>query len=150
MKTSPLSFCKAPAALALALWMALFPTTATASFAGARSNSAVLFRALQNRGWDVRDCFSVGLLGKGRSTVISTTLLAGNTYKIAAAGCEDAYDVDIAVYDENGNLIDSDKDAQVLAVADITPRWSGTYFIKITMYNSTRNGAHYVVQYAYQ
>jgi hypothetical protein len=38
----------------------------------------------------------------------------------------------------------------VLAVADITPRWSGTYFIKITMYNSTRNGAHYVVQYAYQ
>ena len=47
-------------------------------------------------------------------------------------------------------LIDSDKDAQVLAVANITPRWSGTYFIKITMYNSTRNGAHYVVQYAYQ
>jgi|GEM_PF-2411609 len=25
---------------------------------------------------------------------------------------------------------------------DVGPAWSGTYFIKVTMYNSTYNGAH--------
>ena len=123
---------------------------ASASVAGAQYNANVLFRTLKGLGWNVRESFSYGLLAHGESQIIRTTLHAGNTYKIVAAGCEDAYDVDVAVFDENGNLIDSDHDTSRLAVADITPTWSGTFYIKVTMYDSTPNGAHFIVQYAYR
>ena len=122
---------------------------AEASRYGAQMRANVLFNALLERGWTVRESFSWGLLERGESAIIRTTLYAGNSYQIAAAGCEDAYDVDLAVFDENGNLIAQDQDNSQLAVAAITPRWTGTFYLKVTMYHSTSNGAHYVVQYAY-
>lgn len=129
----------------------LFPVRLVdASMLGARVNAAVLFDALQAAGWNVRDAGSVGLLARGGIGQIATTLYAGRTYKIAAAGCEDAYDVDIAVLDEDGNFIDGDNDSEKLAVADITPRWSGTYYVLVKLHDSTPNGAHVVVQYAYR
>lgn len=149
MNKTRFSFLKAPVALVLAVMIAGMPSTADASLAGARYNAAVLFNKLRINGWAVRDCFDVGLLKKGQSVLIRTTLLAGNTYKIASAGCEDGFDVDIAVFDENGNFVSGDRDTSQLAVADVRPAWSGTFFIKVTMHNSTWNGAHYVVQYAY-
>ena len=78
-----------------------------------------------------------------------TTLLEGYTYKIVAAGCADAYDVDIRVFDQNGNLIDGDDDTSNVAVADVTPRWTGTFNIVVTLYDSKYNGAHVFVEYAY-
>lgn len=123
---------------------------ASASTAGARRAAAVLFDVLRNNGWTVRDSYQTGLLSYRDEIIVETTLYAGNSYKLVAAGCEDAYDVDIAVFDENGNFIDGDDDTEQVAVADVTPKWSGTFFVKITMYDSTRNGAHWVLQYAYQ
>lgn len=122
---------------------------ASASVLGARVAASVLFDELRANGWNVRDCYSSGLLRYGQSTVISTTLYAENDYTFAAAGCEDARDVDIAVYDEDGNLVARDNDASVLAVAEVSPIWSGTFYVKVTMYNSVYDGAHYVLQYAW-
>lgn len=121
-----------------------------ASQAGARRNAARLFDVLRDKGWNVRDSFSMGFLERGESTLIRTTLQSGNTYKICAAGCEDAHDVDVFVYDENGNLIGSDDDTSPLAVATVTPKWTGTFYIKVRMYDSTPAGAHFIVQYAFQ
>jgi hypothetical protein len=137
--------------LVAGLLFALLPIQfSTASVAGARYTASAMFVGLQRQGWQCRDTFSQGLLRKGGSVVIATTLYAGNTYALAASGCEDAYDVDIAVYDEGGNYIGSDSDNSSLAVVRITPRWTGTYYLKVTMFNSTYNGAHYVMQYAYR
>ena len=87
-----------------------------------------------------------GLLAPGQSILIHTTLYNGNTYAFIAGGCEDAYDVDIAVYDENGNLVRRDNDNSAVGVAeDLRPRWTGKFYIKITLYRSTRNGAHYIL-----
>jgi hypothetical protein len=122
----------------------------TASVQGARISAATIFVKLKQRGYSLRDFFSSGLLRRGQSTVIATTLSAGNSYTLVAAGCEDAYDVDLAVYDENGNRIGSDGDSSAVAVVSVTPRWTGTYYLKVTMYNSTSNGAHYVLQYAFK
>ena len=121
-----------------------------ASQAGARRNADRLFDVLRDKGWNVRDTFTLGFLGRGESTIIRTTLQSGNTYKICAAGCEDAYDVDVFVYDENGNLIASDDDTSPLAVATVVPKWTGTFYIKVRMYDSTPAGAHFIVQYAFQ
>jgi len=126
----------------------LCPRFATASQESARRNAYALFMAL-NLNWDVRELYNGALLRRKQSVRFETTLREGNTYKIVAAGCDDAYDVDVRVFDENGNLIDRDVDSSKVAVADVTPKWTGTYYIVVTLYDSKYNGAHVFVEYAY-
>ena len=101
-------------------------------------------------GLAVREHYQSGLLRKGKSQVVKTTLHAGNEYYFVAGGCEDAYDVDIAIYDENWNLIERDNDNQAVAAVKVKPRWTGKFYVKITMYNSTSDGAHWVLQTAFK
>lgn len=125
--------------------------TADASLDGARRSASNLFKKLsKDLNLNVRDTYTRGLLRRGQSTTIRTTLHSGNEYYLVAGGCEDAYDVDIAVFDENGNLIAQDEDEESVAVARVMPKWTGTFFVKVTMYNSTANGAHFVLQYAWR
>ncbi len=105
---------------------------------------------LKELGWNVRDTYTTGLLRLGQSVVITTKLEKGNKYKLVAGGCNDASDIDIAVYDENDELISKDTDESVVSVAEITPKWSGEFKVKVTMYRSTKDGAHYVLQYAWR
>jgi hypothetical protein len=127
----------------------LSPQFAAASQESARRNAYALSMALEAAGFNVRELYNGTLLGRGQSVRFETTLRTGYTYKIAAAGCEDAYDVDVRVYDENGNLIDSDDDSSNLAMATVIPAWTGTYHIVVTLYRSAHNGAHVFVEYAY-
>jgi hypothetical protein len=155
MKTLPRKFrlpgSKTAKFVITGLLVTLIPwQMSTASVQGARITAATIFIKLRDRGYSLRDFFSSGLLRRGQSAVIATTLSAGNSYTLVAAGCEDAYDVDLAVYDENGNRIGTDSDTSDVAVVSVTPRWSGTYYLKVTMFNSTSNGAHYVLQYAFK
>ena len=129
----------------------LTPQTANASLSGAKRSAQQLFKKLsRDLNLNVRDTYTRGLLRRGQSTTIRTTLHSGNEYYLVAGGCEDAYDVDIAVFDENGNLIAQDEDEQPVAVVKVNPKWTGTFFVKVTMYNSTRDGAHFVLQYAWR
>ena len=106
--------------------------------------------ALLDRGWTVNRTYDKGLLARGQSINIFLTLRAGVRYKIVVGGCEDAYDVDALLYDENGNLISRDTDRSSLAVVDVIPNWTGPFILHVTMYDSTPGGAHYVVQYAWE
>ncbi len=132
----------------LSLCLVTLPT-GQASIAGARRTSAAMFLLLKSQGWEVREFASSGLLRRGRSTILRTTLYAGNDYRLVASGCEDSFDVDLAVYDEDGNLVGEDSDYTNLAVVAVTPRWTGTFYLKVTMADSTPDGAHWVVQYAF-
>jgi hypothetical protein len=127
-------------------------TPATASILGARVRAAQIFNALSSD-WYIRSHYNSGLLRVGQSAVIPTTLHAGRTYKIVAGGCEDAFDVDIAVFDSAGNLVARDSSTSTLAVADLRANWTGTVYIRVTMARVRPNSgaaAHYVVQYAYR
>ncbi|MGK0187515.1 MAG: hypothetical protein ACI9R3_003303 [Verrucomicrobiales bacterium] len=138
------------AAAALSLAVSGPGSTALASEFGASTSARSLLQSLRANGYSVRDQYNHGTLGHGQSTIVRTTLHKGNSYVLAAGGCEDAYDVDILIYDENGNLLDRDTDNSNLAVAEITPRWTGTFYIKIVMFDSTRDGAHWVLQTAWK
>ncbi len=149
--TSPLKL-RLLSGLALLVFSATVLThnTATASIAGARASARALLITLVDRlGLSVRDQYDQGLLQRGDFIVVETYLNAGNHYFLVAGGCEDAYDVDIDLFDENGGLIASDPDASSVAVAEVSPRWSGKFYVRITMYDSTPNGAHWVLQTAY-
>ena len=122
------------------------PRRADASIAGARLRAYQLADKMRAAGYTFTDGTS-GLLRKGEiSGLIKATLIKGNTYAFVAGGCEDAYDVDVIVYDENGNVIREDSDTEPIAVAEnITPQWTGDFFVRVRMYDCTSNGAHYVL-----
>lgn len=81
-----------------------------------------------------RDKASGRRLSNGESYRYSTTLYKGNTYYIFAAGDYDVKDLDIILYDENGNKIDEDKQTDALPIVEVTPRWSGEFVVKVHMY----------------
>lgn len=139
-------------ALMMIVSMTIAPTQVNASIEGARLRALQLFATLQQRfDLNVREDYWRGFLHRGEvSNPIRTTLYAGNNYKIVASGCEDAYDVDVIVFDENGNEVARDADSSFLAVANVTPAWSGTFYVKVRMYNSTLDGAHFVLMYAFE
>jgi hypothetical protein len=40
-------------------------------------------------------------------------------------------DLDVFLYDENGNLIDSDTDLTDRCIVGVTPRWSGSFTLRV-------------------
>lgn len=64
---------------------------------------------------------------------------AGQTAIVTVVGDGDT-DLDLYVYDENGNLIDKDADYSDDCVVTFTPRWTGVFVIKVVnrgnVYNS--------------
>ena len=132
------------------LGSAALPASATEY--DAIANAARIAALVEGTGdWTVRG-FGTGFLREGTSTTLETTLYSGVTYKIIAGGCDDAADVDVRVYDEDWNLVDQDNDSSQVAVADVTPRWTGTFHIKVIMHSCVygERYAHWSVQLAYQ
>lgn len=61
------------------------------------------------------------------------TLNSGTAYTISAVCDEDCDDLDIRLYDQNGNLVDSDTDADSIPVVEVSPRWTGRFKLRVTM-----------------
>ena len=125
-------------------------SNASASTHGANRNAGLLVKLMRDKGWNVRDTFTRGLMKRGTWKVYPVTLYQGNYYKLIAAGCEDAYDVDLVVLDANKNIVGEDTDNAPLAAVDVVPNKTGTFLIAVKMYKSTPNGAHFVVQYGFK
>ncbi|MEW5724831.1 MAG: hypothetical protein AB1896_17090 [Thermodesulfobacteriota bacterium] len=137
-------------ACAVLLLLALSVPLVLATVGGAKERAYSIADRLLGLGFNVLDTYQYGLLPRGGAYVVTTTLQAGVSYVFVAGGCQDAYDVDVGLFDENGNLIDVDEDNSTLAVAEVTPKWTGPFYIKIVMHDSTRNGAHWVLLTAYK
>jgi hypothetical protein len=70
------------------------------------------------------------------------TLQRNVRYIIFAAGDDHAQDVDIYLYDENGNLIDRDRQPDNSPVVEVTPRWTGPFTVRIKMYQAYGVGSY--------
>lgn len=101
-------------------------------------------------GYRVEDSASAHYLKLGQMGVVKTTLRAGRSYDVIVGGCNDAYDVDIAVLDENRNVIGVDSDNNKRAVVHVTPKWTGDFYIVIQMARGTSDGAHFCQLLAYK
>jgi hypothetical protein len=62
----------------------------------------------------------------------------GETAEVLVMGDGDT-DLDLYVYDENGNLIDKDIDSTDTMLCMWTPKWTGEFIIKIKNLGSVRN-----------
>lgn len=122
---------------------------AVATNGQARATAVAAASALVQNGFNFRDEYHTGLLRRGGKKVVRLHLSRGVEYALVAAGCRDAYDVDIMVYDDSWRLIARDTDSSTAAVVRYVPRWSGVFNIVVQMYDSTRNGAHYILVTGY-
>jgi hypothetical protein len=66
------------------------------------------------------------------------TFKAGVEAMVLVSGDGDT-DLDLYIYDENGNLIDSDTDSMDTMICTWTPKWTGKFTIKIKNLGSVRN-----------
>jgi len=79
----------------------------------------------------------ISLLGAcvatGRSVTFSRQLWADETYGFVGDGDRDVIDVDVDIFDPNGNLVASDRRPDTLAAVMYTPRRNGRYTISLKL-----------------
>ena len=74
----------------------------------------------------------------GATDTYSITFRGGELAMIIVSGDGDT-DLDLSVYDENGNLITSDTDGSDDCVVSFTPKWTGVFKVKIKNYGRVYN-----------
>ena len=67
------------------------------------------------------------------------SLNRGVDYKIYAACDGDCGDIDLCLYDENGNEIDCDETSDDKPLVEVRPKWTGRFRLKVTMYDCRIN-----------
>lgn len=127
-----------------------FPRAGLATLDEAKRAASKIYYQLLALGFNVRDTYTTGTLDNGESTTFSRTFYSGNDYALVVGGCSYARDIDVYIYDRYWNLIDKDTDTDQVAVATFTAWYTGTYYIKIRMYDATNDGVHWALQYAYR
>lgn len=80
-----------------------------------------------------------GSLRNGQSENYYFYLNRGDDYAIFAVCDGDCGDMDLRVYDENGNLVASDTSTDDRPMVTVSPRWSGSFKLRTTMYNCRYN-----------
>lgn len=68
---------------------------------------------------------------KANTTDIYDVTFRGGEYARVTVNGDGDTDLDLYVYDENGNLIDSDTDRTDYCICTFTPKWTGVFKIKI-------------------
>lgn len=101
-----------------------------------------------DRGYRLRNSDSDALY-QGQKMDYDATFSRGVEYVVLACGDGVAYDLDIYLYDENGNLIDRDRLTDNRPVVTVTPRWTGPFTVRVYMYSS-RGPASYTMGVLYR
>ena len=86
-----------------------------------------------------------GTLPHGYEKNHRLNLRKGTTYKIAAVCDNDCRDLDLKLYDENGNLIDKDFQSDDIPIVDVRPRRSATFKVVVQMESCREDPCGYSV-----
>lgn len=83
-------------------------------------------------------------LDVGDKVIGKAMFYPGNNYHIIATGDSNVEDVDMAVVDENGNIIWVDEEYRKLAYAKFSPRWAGPFVIVTVLSRGSYHGGYVV------
>jgi hypothetical protein len=75
----------------------------------------------------------VGDLGRGGQNDITLTLRRDVDYAIIGVCDNDCRDIDLVLYDDNGNLIASDVQQDDTPMVKVSPRWNAQFTIRVKM-----------------
>jgi hypothetical protein len=87
----------------------------------------------------------IGALDNNTYTDVAYTLHKGVSYALIGVCDEDCSDLDLKLYDENGNLIDADTDPDATPTIRVTPRWTGKFYVRVVMSECDENPCWYGV-----
>lgn len=87
----------------------------------------------------------VGDLSDSHTDLLTLNLRSGITYQFVGVCDEDCSDLDLALYDGNGNLIDSDTAYNDIPLVSVTPRWNQQFRLKIDMADCSASYCNYGV-----
>jgi len=111
------------------------PIASYASDAESMRKLRLIVRYLKSEDAGCRDKANGEYLSSGNSYRVKTKLYKGSTYIIAGAGDSTVRDLDIIIYDQNFNKITKDTKTDSTPMVSFSPRWSGTFYIKVKMYS---------------
>ncbi len=127
---------RAASLFSLALLVALAPAADAQSYAAqVRAQLDTAKRTLRNQGFQQSHDYTIESLDDGAEDEFSVDFDEGREYAIVGACDQDCGDMDFWLYDENGNLIDSDTSTDDVPVVRVTPRWSGEFTVRVKMYD---------------
>jgi len=87
----------------------------------------------------------VSALGASETEEQVVTLGGGADYAIVAVCDEDCDDMDLAVYDPNGNMVDEDVESDANPVLEINGARSGQYRVEVRMYQCSSEPCYYAM-----
>ena len=100
-------------------------------------------QTLRGQGFRATHDYEIGSLDDGAEESFTLQLSAEREYALVGACDEDCADMDFWLYDENDNLIDSDTSTDDVPIVRVTPRWSGTFRIRVRMYECSVEPCYY-------
>jgi hypothetical protein len=107
-----------------------------------------LLQAAKAAGWEglqlTHEPF-IDNLGNGGEDDITVNLKTGVSYTIIGVCDEDCGDIDLGLYDDNGNLVSSDTGEDDVPVITITPGWNARFTIRVVMAECSNGPCRYGV-----
>ena len=85
----------------------------------------------------------IGTLYHRESETTTLTLRQGVTYAIIGVCDEDCRDMDLMLYDDNGNRVRADMTPSRYPVVEITPRWTANFTVQSQMYQCSVSPCYY-------
>ncbi len=82
-------------------------------------------------------------LGANSEDRLTFTLKKGGTYAIVGVCDEDCSDIDLEIYDENGNSIAVDRGTDDYPMIQISPAWTGEFSLEVDMYSCSTSDCYY-------
>ena len=107
-------------------------------------------RMLSDRGYRMQGNAITGRLEDEASARRDIRLRGGRSYAILGACDEDCDDLDLYLFDDDGDEIDSDLATDDFPILRYTPRRSGDYRLRIRMYNCNREPCYFAVGIYYR
>ena len=94
---------------------------------------------LDDKGYELTHNIEFANLRNGSYDDYYFTLERWNDYQIFSVCDGDCGDIDLRLYDENNNLVASDTKADDTPAVAISPKWTGRFRLRVTMYNCRYN-----------
>jgi len=98
---------------------------------------------LSERGYSMSGAVYDGSLKDDESENLTITLLPGTSYAFMGVCDEDCHDIDLRLFDANGNEVDSDVRDDDWPIVTVTPRFKGEYRVRVVMASCSNDPCYY-------
>lgn len=133
--------------IAVAVLVLIAPITTSGQderyIAQVRRQLSIVKVAIEDNGFEKTHDYKIDKLRNKGTNSFTLTLRKGISYILVSACDKDCSDLDIKVYDENDNQVASDTKVDDLPVVRVTPKWTGQFRFKVTMYKCNNNICYY-------